>query len=87
MPQLARFFGIVIAMHHSDHVPPYCHARYGQDQATVAVRGFSVLDGQLPPRVLGLVVEWAAQHEDELLADRPRARRQLPLVPVAPLEE
>ena len=46
----------------------------------------TVLEGQLPARVLGLVVEWGIQHRDELLADWARSARQLPLVPIAPLE-
>jgi hypothetical protein len=45
-----------------------------------------VLEGQLPPRVLGLVVEWGIQHWDELMADWARSARQVPLVPIAPLE-
>jgi hypothetical protein len=68
VPELSRFFGIVIAMHYNDHVPPHFHARYGSDRATICIRDMTVLEGYLPPRVLGLVVEWAAQHGDELLA-------------------
>ena len=86
MPELSRFFGIVIAMHYNDHVPPHFHARYGSDRATICIRDMTVLEGYLPPRVLGLVVEWAAQHGDELLADWVRAVRRLPMVPIAPLE-
>ena len=87
MPELSRFFGVVIRMHYNDHAPPHLHARYGGDRAAIALRGFGVLEGSLPPRVLGLVIEWAAQHQDELLADWARAARRLPLVPIAPLEE
>jgi hypothetical protein len=29
MPELARFFGIIIAMYYNDHSPPYFHAKYG----------------------------------------------------------
>lgn len=86
MPELSRFFGVVISMHYNDHAPPHFHARYGFHVASVTVRDSRTLDGALPPRVLGLVVEWATQHQDELLADWVRASRQLPLVPVAPLE-
>ena len=86
MPELSRFFGIVIAMHYNDHVPPHFHARYGSDRAAISVRDMAVLEGDLPARVLGLVVEWGIQHRDELLADWARAARQLPLVPIAPLE-
>jgi hypothetical protein len=86
VPELSRFFGIVIAMHYNDHVPPHFHARYGSERATICIRDMTVLEGSLPPRVLGLVVEWAAQHGDELLADWVRAVRRLPMVPIAPLE-
>ncbi|MCX6549629.1 MAG: DUF4160 domain-containing protein [Acidobacteria bacterium] len=86
MPELCRFFGIVISMHYNDLAPPHFHARYGAERAALLVRDLRVLDGRLPPRVLGLVIEWAARHRDELLADWARAARQLPLVPIAPLE-
>jgi hypothetical protein len=45
-----------------------------------------IIEGQLPPRVLGLVVEWGIRHRDELLADWARSARQLPLVRIAPVE-
>jgi hypothetical protein len=86
VPELSRFYGVVIALYYNDHAPPHFHARYGTSQAALAIRGLSVVEGWLPPRVLGLVVEWATQHRDELLANWVRASRQLPLVPIAPLE-
>jgi hypothetical protein len=46
----------------------------------------SVLEGKLSPRVLGLVVEWAALHRQELLDDWESARREEPLQPIAPLD-
>lgn len=73
-------------MHYNEHAPPHFHARYGAQKASVAIHDLSLLEGCLPPRVLGLVVEWAAQHRDELAADWSRAARHLPLVPIAPLE-
>jgi hypothetical protein len=86
MPEISRFFGIVIAMHYNEHEPPHFHARYGSDRAAIGVREMTLLDGHLPPRVFGLVVEWGIRHRDELLADWARAARRLPLVPIAPLE-
>jgi len=85
VPELSRFFGIVVAMHYNDHAPPHFHARYGSERATISVRDMTVLDGQLAPRVLGLTVEWGMQHRDELMANWARSARQLPLVPIAPL--
>ncbi len=29
MPEISRFFGIIISMHHKDHPPPHFHTRYG----------------------------------------------------------
>jgi hypothetical protein len=27
------------------------------------------LEGHIPPRALGIVIEWASQHQDELLSN------------------
>ncbi len=86
MPEISRFFGIVIAMYYVDHEPAHFHARYGRDQALIGVDSLSVLEGHLPPRALGLVMEWAAVHQAELRADWELARRQAPLQRIAPLE-
>ena len=69
MPEISRFFGIVIAMFYSDHPPPHFHVRYGSQRAIIDIGTFAVLEGSLAPRVLGLVVEWAAQHQNELRAN------------------
>ena len=44
------------------------------------------MEGNLPPRVTGLVLEWAAAHRTELLQDWDLAMAQKPLKPIAPLE-
>lgn len=69
MPEISRFFGIIIAMFYDDHNPPHFHAKYGNYKAAIKIKDFTVLDGFLPPRAMGLVVEWAAIHKDELLMD------------------
>ncbi|MBI2821921.1 MAG: DUF4160 domain-containing protein [Acidobacteria bacterium] len=86
MPTISRFFGIVITMNYSDHAPPHFHVRYGEHRALVKIDGLLVLRGQLPPRVLGLVVEWASQHVLELHRNWELARDQQPLEVIAPLE-
>lgn len=86
MPEISRFFGIIVAMHYNDHAPPHFHARYGGDQAIIAIESLHVLGGRLSPRVMGLVVEWALQHQDELLEDWRLARASAPLRHIAPLE-
>lgn len=86
MPEISRFFGIIITMNYSDHAPPHFHARYGGDQAIIEIETLRVLGGRLSPRVMGLLVEWALQHRDELLEDWRLARESAPLKRIAPLE-
>lgn len=69
-----------------DHEPPHFHARYGEQNALIAIETLTVLAGCLSPRVLGLAMEWAARHRDELLHNWERARRQEPLERIPPLE-
>jgi Domain of unknown function (DUF4160) len=85
VPEISRFFGIIITMHYNDHAPPHFHARYGSDQAIVDIQTLQVLGGRLGPRVMGLVVEWALQHRDEFLDDWRLARESAPLNRIAPL--
>jgi len=86
MPEISRFFGIVIQMFYNDHSPPHFHARYGRDQAVISVADLVVLKGTLPPRALGLVMEWATRHREELMDDWNLARANSPLKPISPLE-
>ena len=65
MPEVSRFFGIVIAMYHQEHPPPHFHARYGPAKITVDIIDGRV-QGRFPPRALGLVLEWWSLHQDEL---------------------
>ena len=85
MAEISRFFGIVIEMFYNDHSPPHFHARYAEHRASLVIDDSSVIDGSLPPRVLGLVVEWSAQHRPELRADWERARARNALLPIDPL--
>jgi hypothetical protein len=86
MPEISRFFGIIIRMYFNDHFPPHFHAQYGEHQAEIAIETLEILKGELPNRALGLVLEWASLHRNELRADWERARNGEPLKPIKPLE-
>ena len=86
MPEICRFFGIVISLNYNDHPPPHFHVRYAEQKAIVGIDSLTVLEGYLSPRALGLVVEWAAAHRQELIEDWQLARQQQPLKRIAPLE-
>ncbi len=85
MPEISRFFGIVIKMFFDDHNPPHFHAVYGEHVALIEIRNLSVFSGSLPPRVMGLVTEWATIHQQELFDDWDRAQTQQDLLKIAPL--
>ena len=85
MAAISRFFGIVVTMNYNDHPPPHFHIRYGEQRALIDIDTFTVLRGQLSPRVLGLVVEWAVQHRAELTENWNLAMRQQALRSIDPL--
>ena len=86
MPEISRFFGAIISMYYNDHTPPHFHARYGGCKALISIETLAVFEGRLPPRVLGLVVEWGALHRAELQENWEQARRDAPLMKIDPLE-
>ncbi len=69
MPQISRFFGIIISMFFNDHNPPHFHARYGEFEALISIEDFNVIEGSLPSRALGLVIEWASINKEMLSED------------------
>jgi hypothetical protein len=57
MPELSRFFGIVIRMFYSDHEPAHFHAIYGEYQVLIEIETLSVFRGELPRRAIALVLD------------------------------
>ena len=86
MPRISAFFGIVIRMFYNDHSPPHFHAEYGEYEAVYEIETIAVLRGQLPRRAHALVVEWTSLHRDELMEDWERARQNVPLRSIQPLD-
>jgi len=85
MPEISRFFGIVIGMFYSEHGVPHFHAVYGAREASIEIEG-GVVHGEFPARALRLVLEWAELHKTELLENWELARQGQPLKRIAPLE-
>ena len=86
MPEISRFYGIVIKMYFGDHVPPHFHAEYGEHEALIDINLLAVFAGKLPPRALGLAMEWASLHQNELRDFWKKAVILEPLDKIAPLE-
>ena len=69
MPEIARFYGLVIKMFFlkSEHNPPHFHALYGEYMGEFDVNTLTMIQGDLPPRAVALVREWGEIHQHELL--------------------
>ncbi len=85
MPQISAFFGILIYMYYDDHNPPHFHAKYGNSEAIISINNFALLEGNLPSKTLGLVVEWASLHQNELKENWELAKKKQKLVKIDPL--
>lgn len=85
MPEISRFYGIVIRMYYNDHLPPHFHAEYGGTEMVFGIETLDVIAGRLPARATGLVTEWASQHRAELQAVWNQARQMQPMDRVDPL--
>ncbi len=85
MPEVSRFFGIVIQMYVDDHLPAHFHARHAGLEVVIAIDTLAIIRGRLSPRAHALVVEWAALHAAELRTDWELATSGLPLVRIEPL--
>jgi len=67
MPEIARFYGIIIKMYFSDHLPSHFHAIYGENNGIFELNSLEMIEGDLPNRAIKLVKEWAEQYKNELL--------------------
>lgn len=86
MPEISRFFGIVVAMYYKDHGPPHFHAKYSGQTGVFSIEDLKLIEGQLPKRVISLVLEWAFEHRRELMNNWDRAALKQPLREIQPLE-
>jgi len=66
MPEIARFYGIVIKLFFGDHPPPHFHAVYGEYVGLFDIETLEMIEGDIPRRANKLICEWATIHQDEL---------------------
>ena len=88
MPEISRFFGIIIRMYVEIGGPHHAAPFHGYYQDYVAIYGIDpveLLAGSLPQRQERLVEAWAELHQDELLSDWRRLQAGQPPLPIEPL--
>ena len=89
MPELSRFFGIIIRMFvevGGPHHRPHFHAYYQDDVAIFGIDPVDSIAGTLPRRQRRLVEAWAELHQEELMADWDRLQAGRPPQPIEPLK-
>lgn len=89
MPELCRFFGIVIRMFSEPGAPhqvPHFHAYYQNEIAVLSIHPVELLAGALPRRPQRLVEAWAELHQEELLADWKLLHSGRAAMPIEPLK-
>lgn len=86
MPEISRFYGIVIRMYYDEHNPPHFHARYGNDEGVVQIDSVQMVEGFLPRRALSLVLDWTELYHAELMDNWDRMRNEQPHQKIDPLK-
>lgn len=87
MPELSRFFNIIVRMQFSDigqHNKPHIHIQYAEYTAVIALDG-ELLKGEIPVKQLKLIEAWMAIHEEELYKAWNDAVRNIPFAKIDPL--
>jgi len=85
MPEISRFYGIVIFMNFNDHLPPHFHARYQDQEVTIDIET-GVVTGKMSKRALRMLFEWLDNHQEELMMNWESARARRPLEKIEPLK-
>jgi len=86
MPEISRFYGIVVSMYFGDHPVPHVHVSYSGWRAKLAIDTLAVLKGSIPPRALRLAGEWIDLHRDDLHENWRLCEQRLAPARIAPLE-
>ena len=69
MPEISRFFGMIILMYWDEHNPPHFHVKYGEYAAIINIKKLELMEGNLSRRALNIVLDWAEIHQKQLLED------------------
>lgn len=87
MPELSRFYGIIIQMYFEPmgHRVPHFHARFGNFKASFRIDPIELLAGDLPIRQRRLIEAWAELHQAELTANWDAIHAERPRIPIDPL--
>ncbi len=67
IPEISRFYGIVVYMFFNDHNPPHFKIKYAEFEANILIENGAIMNGDIPISKLKLVTAWAEIHKEELI--------------------
>ena len=85
MPEISKFFGIIVSLYWRDHNPPHIHFTYGDYECSISVLD-RVVDGKAPSKVIAKVNEWMNLHEAEILTLWEKAQKGEKIGRIEPLK-
>jgi hypothetical protein len=85
MPTLSFFYGIEIRMYWTDHPPPHFHAFFSGHLAVIDINECEIIRGKFPRGARLLVLEWAKEHQRELLEAWDKCSKQITPPKIQPL--
>ncbi len=86
MPEISRFFGIVIYFYKGDHAPPHFHASYAEQDGLIEIESGKMIKGDLSKRAQKLIREWVQLHKAELVSNYEESQKPNPVFqPIKPL--
>ena len=85
MPEISRFYGIIIYLYWMDHNPPHIHFTYGSYECSLSITD-RIVDGQAPSKVIAKVNQWLDLHEKEVLSLWEQAKKGEKLKTIEPLK-
>ena len=85
MPEISRFYGIIVQMFFKGHYPPHFHIEYGEFKAVINLSN-EIVKGAMPKRALNLVFEWMDIHKNEIMENWELAQMGKPLNKIEPLK-
>ncbi|MGQ9626993.1 MAG: DUF4160 domain-containing protein [Anaerolineae bacterium] len=84
VPEICRFYGLIVFMNYNDHHPPHFHARYQEQEVTIEIQT-GIVQGKMSKRALRMLFEWSEIYRKELLSNWERARERKALEKIPPL--
>ncbi len=85
MPEISRFYGLIVYMFYNEHNPPHIHVKYQENEITIEIESGKV-KGTFPQRALNLVNEWIEIHKKELNDNWELSFKRNPLKKIKPLD-